>query len=113
MQIVAFISLSYLVIGIALTIWPMQARNKFFGYRSRRSMRDQASWEFANRKLSQYLIVLGGVSLIVAALCLGGEAADVFAMPEGFAISALVIQGIFLLLMALRIENLLKQHRER
>lgn len=39
-------------------------RNYFFGYRTFRSMKNDANWSFANKEMAKYSLVLGSLSAL-------------------------------------------------
>jgi uncharacterized membrane protein len=53
-----------LVIGFILKYCQVH-RNSLLGYRTYRSMKNEANWEFANNRFSRHAIIIGLISLAV------------------------------------------------
>jgi len=57
-----------LTVGIIFKLRPPKNINSFYGYRTPRSMRDQAHWDFAHKYSANLCIYLGLASLAVTPL---------------------------------------------
>ena len=58
------------VCGLYLTVKPPKNRNRWFGYRTRASMRDQESWDFAQRYCGKLWLAAGVLMLLVSIVLL-------------------------------------------
>ena len=56
-----------LLFGVLLRHRPPE-RNALFGYRTRRSMRSQETWDFAQRYVGRLWVPLGAVMLVLSAV---------------------------------------------
>jgi len=54
------------VIGLLMKKYPPKKINFFYGYRTSRSMKSQATWDFAHKRFSQIWIPLGFVVALVS-----------------------------------------------
>ncbi len=57
----------FLVGGLILRYAPIP-RNYLLGYRTFRSMKNDANWKFANRESGKYLLIIGPVTMIAGIL---------------------------------------------
>jgi uncharacterized membrane protein len=55
----------FIVAGILSGLYPPKKISHYYGYRTRRSMRDQESWDFANRFAPKVMTWAGVVSLLI------------------------------------------------
>lgn len=58
----------YLITGLISYYFPAKKVNSFYGYRTPRSQKNQANWDYAQKMSSKVLIVFAFINLI--ALCL-------------------------------------------
>ncbi|MCR4922521.1 MAG: SdpI family protein [Lachnospiraceae bacterium] len=56
------------VIGLIFKKKPVKTINNKVGYRSKRSMASQESWDFAQKKMSDYCLIAALITLIPAAI---------------------------------------------
>ncbi len=62
------IAMVFLCLGVAMWKLPPKKINPLYGYRSKSSMRNQQTWDFAQRVSSRKFILLGLIMLFVAAI---------------------------------------------
>ncbi len=76
-----FPSVMMMIFGTLFRKYPPEDINSFYGYRTRRSMKDQQRWDFAQRywgKCSVYAGLAGLVPIVLCMLpCLGRSADEV------------------------------------
>ncbi|HKL40016.1 MAG TPA: SdpI family protein [Cryomorphaceae bacterium] len=58
-EIPLFIAPIFIVTGLILLVFPPKRINHFYGYRTKRSMADQESWDYAQRRSGRALILFG------------------------------------------------------
>lgn len=63
-------SLVILAIAIIFQKYPPAKINNWYGYRTKRSMRDQASWDFANAYSSDLMLKYTIVLIAIQIICL-------------------------------------------
>jgi len=61
---ILFYGLPLIIIGYITKIKPPKTINHFYGYRTRRSMKNQQIWDYANKISSNMLIYAGVVTCI-------------------------------------------------
>ena len=70
---VLFLPLIMIVVGNIFKNNPPRTINHLYGYRTKRSMKNQKSWEFANKKMGEYWfkfgIILLPLSVVPLFLC--------------------------------------------
>jgi uncharacterized membrane protein len=59
-------SLLLMVLAMFYRAYPPKSINFFYGYRTRKSMRNQQTWDFANRIAAKMLFYVGASTLMVA-----------------------------------------------
>lgn len=83
---VLLIPVTMIVFGRRFLHHPPKTINSIYGYRTRRSMRDQESWEFAHRHIGKLWLRSGWIVLaisIVAMICVYGRDVDFVGMFGG------------------------------
>lgn len=60
------LSVCFLVLGFVMVKWPPRKINPLYGYRTMSSMKNQESWDYAQRICSRRFILIGAVMLFVA-----------------------------------------------
>jgi hypothetical protein len=86
--------------GAVFWTYPPKKINGFYGYRTTRSRKSQASWDFAQRYSAKMMTMLGLVALAVASiahwlrsrLCLNSE----YVMPYDNGITAVLVVMVVL-----------------
>ncbi|MDH3711262.1 MAG: SdpI family protein [Cyclobacteriaceae bacterium] len=58
------------IVGLLFYTFPPKKINLIYGYRTRRSMRNQETWEAANRYSSLLMILAGILGLLSGSICL-------------------------------------------
>lgn len=58
-----FFGLISVVIALIFLVVPPKNRNWFYGYRTRRAMKDQAHWDFAQKYSSKLMLIYGLASM--------------------------------------------------
>ncbi len=51
--------------GLIMHIFPPKNANYIYGYRTPRSMKDEASWKFSQRYSAKWMLVVGGGYLLI------------------------------------------------
>lgn len=98
-----------ITIGILIRKVPPKKINKVYGYRTKRSMKDEKSWVIAHRFYAVWVSTYGFLSLLFAC---GATFVLRAELPEVLATISLYIIGIelvFLLLPVLHTESMLKR----
>ncbi|HLT72322.1 MAG TPA: SdpI family protein [Cyclobacteriaceae bacterium] len=93
-----------LLLGGTLMRFLRIKKNHFIGYRTRASMKDEASWTFANRLAGKYMIVIGLLSTV------GGLVNHYFNLV-GYHIVMIATMGMIILAIVL-VEIGLRKNRE-
>ncbi|MXV50701.1 hypothetical protein GS399_06920 [Pedobacter sp. HMF7647] len=79
-MITLLVGMIFIATGILLKSFPPKKINSLYGYRTFRSMKNQATWDFANRYSAKLLIVFGAI------LCLIGLISSQVFKSSGFGI---------------------------
>jgi uncharacterized membrane protein len=62
--------LIYIITGLVVLRYPPKKINDFYGYRTSRSKKSQAHWDYAQKESSKYIIQSGYYCLLTCALFL-------------------------------------------
>lgn len=84
------------VVGLIMFIRPPKKINLIVGYRTSKSMKDQESWDFANKYSGKLLIIFGCILLIISCLILGFCFVKDFYLEESF-VSTIVLGQVAVL----------------
>ena len=103
MVILLFTGPLFLIMGLILSRFPPRKINPLFGYRTRRSMRDQASWNFAQVVSSREMVKAG----LVQTLC-GLSGLIDSCNGHGFVLLGVGILLLTVVVMLIRVERKLK-----
>ncbi|MFI3175085.1 MAG: SdpI family protein [Bacillota bacterium] len=98
-----------IAIGILIRKVPPKTVNKFYGYRTKRSMRDEKSWLVAHRFYAVWVSTYGSLSLLFAigvSFFLRNELPEVLARVSLY---VMAIELVFLFLPILHTESMLKR----
>ena len=63
-MLISFIPIIVLIMGLGMYFFPPKKINSFVGYRSNKSMKDQESWDYAQKMSGFISVILGFVMLI-------------------------------------------------
>lgn len=63
-----FTGIPFIILGVWFAIYPPKKINPFVGYRTRSSMRNQDTWDEANRYSNKLLIVTGTALIIIGGI---------------------------------------------
>ena len=58
------------ILGIIFYLYPPKKINHLYGYRTKRSMRNQETWDAANRYSTVLMILAGILTIISGIICL-------------------------------------------
>lgn len=64
-MLISFIPIILLIMGLGMYFFPPKKINSFIGYRSNKSMKDQESWDYA-QKMSGYISTILGFVMLIA-----------------------------------------------
>ena len=107
MVILLFTGPLFLILGLILYRFPPRKINPLFGYRTSRSMRDQASWDLAQVVSSREIVKAG----IVQSLCgLSGLIGS--CNGDGFIVLGVGILLLTVVVMLIRVERKLKMFQQ-
>lgn len=99
-----------LVLGVCFKNNSPKNINRMVGYRTRMSMKNQDTWDYANKKLGQLWVTAGAAMLVAAVILmlLVKDAASDIVMRTG--IVSIVVEVIILIITAIAVENSLKKN---
>lgn len=63
--ILALLGVFFTILGILSGHYPPKKINAIYGYRTRRSMRNQETWDFANRLSARMMLITGTVLALI------------------------------------------------
>lgn len=55
---------TFLLAGLILYLFPPKKINRFYGYRTPRSMKNQTNWDYAQKLGAKYMMLFGGIIFI-------------------------------------------------
>ena len=61
---ILFYGLPIIILGIIYKYYPPKKINQFYGYRTRRSMKNQIIWDYANKIGAKMIIYLGVITFL-------------------------------------------------
>jgi len=62
------VGLSFLVVSAIVLRWPPRKINDLYGYRTARSKRDQASWDFAQMYANRLMLWMGAWNVLLGVI---------------------------------------------
>lgn len=100
------VPVAMLICGAWLRFYPPKTRNRWTGYRTKRSLKSQEAWDFAQRYCGKIWLMAGLIMLVVSAL-----AAIFIKSPKednNVSVCGSILQTIVLCLSCLPVEKALK-----
>ena len=97
------VGLIFFVTGIIQRNYPAKKINHLYGYRTKKSMKNQQIWEYAQTYAAQQMIKMGGIIMLLGCL--------IWIFDYQSSNAVWIVLGViifFLLIMVLVIENTLK-----
>jgi len=97
------VSIIFIIVGILTYKFPPKTINSLYGYRTKTSMKNQQTWDFAQTYSAKKMIVIGFVMLILSINFIVIDFTD-----NQIAIIGLIVIGFSVVYLFLKTENAIK-----
>lgn len=98
----------FVMAGLVLFKFPPKEINSLYGYRTKNSMKDQDSWDFAQRYSSTELMKFGGLLTLTAVIGIFFNPGGKIAMFLGLGLMILIV-----VIILIRVEKAIKSRRPK
>jgi uncharacterized membrane protein len=95
--------LIYIITGLVVLRYPPKKINDFYGYRTSRSKKSQAHWDYAQKEASKYIIQSGYYCLLTCALFI------LFETGKAGIWSAIILTTLYPFISVIQTEKALKK----
>ena len=102
-----------IIAGFFMYKYPPKKPNWFIGYRTRNSMKEQKTWEIANKYCGELFIKTGFITLIISLLLRFLSSLKIIKISEKLVIIITIIQLVLIITSGIIVENKIKNNKPK